>query len=115
MIDIPEFNRNWLAAWSQKDVPKLAGFYTDDLVYLDANVPQGLRGKADFVNYLEELFANTPPMEYIPDEIWLVQGGYFGRWYCNIEEVEQSLRGFDVVTLRDNLISYNEVYIHALK
>ena len=31
--DLAAFNDDWLDAWSQKDVARLLGFYTDDVLY----------------------------------------------------------------------------------
>lgn len=116
-IDVESFNRAWLAAWSAKDVPSLLEFYAPDTVYLDSQVPGGVRGHVELKSYLDRLFAATPAMTYEADEVWKIEGGYAGRWICTIEKEDRTrsyLRGFDLVLLRDGRIALNEVYTHQL-
>ena len=111
--DLAAFNADWLRAWTEKDAARVAGFYSDDCVYRDAQTAAGLHGREALTAYLEGLFASTPAMAYTPDEIWPVPGGYCGRWFCEVEGGGR-LRGFDLVLLRDNRITLNEVYVHRL-
>ena len=55
-------------------------------------------------------------MTYIPETVWAIQGGFCGRWYCEIGEggKEGKLRGFDLVLMENSLIKHNEVYVHPL-
>lgn len=117
VLDIAQFNRNWLAAWSDKDVPRLLQFYSGDASYKDPNVPAGVRGHSALGVYLTKLFANTPPMRYEPDTVWAIDGGFCGRWYCTIElgaGKRSMLRGFDFVALDGDRIVQNEVYTHTM-
>ena len=34
--EIATFNAAWLQAWTDKDIPRLVGFYAEDCVYKDA-------------------------------------------------------------------------------
>lgn len=115
IADLAAFNDDWLDAWSEKDVRRLLGFYADDVLYIDPQVPHGVRGHDDLGGYLSGLFAATPPMRYKAEIIWPGASGYFGRWYCDIEGTTRQLRGFDVVTLRGGRIMFNEVYTHSLE
>ena len=110
---IADFNRRWLEAWSAKDVDALVATYAPDCVYKDPQTPAGLVGRAALRNYLSGLFAATPAMTYIPDEVWPIPGGFCGRWFCEVAGA-QPLRGFDLVLLREGLIAVNEVYVHQL-
>ncbi len=115
-MDIERFNADWLQAWSDKDVDRLMTFYHADTVYKDPQTAAGI-GNAELRQYLTQLFANTPPMRYEPDQVWAIDGGYCGRWICTIElpgGEKRYLRGFDLVELRDGAISLNEVYTHEL-
>lgn len=114
--EIETFNRAWLQAWTDKDVPRLIGFYAEDCLYKDAQTAQGLQGRAALAGYLEGLFAATPPMTYAPDEVWPITSGFCGRWYCKLGQADigGQLRGFDLVILRDREIVLNEVYVHQL-
>lgn len=113
LASLEDFNAKWLKAWSDKDVDRLCGFYADDCVYKDPQTAAGLEGNAALRAYLDGLFSATPPMTYTPDELWHIEGGYCGRWYCDIEGGAR-LRGFDLVILRGDRIALNEVYVHPL-
>jgi ketosteroid isomerase-like protein len=112
-LDLETFNADWLLAWSEKDVPRLVNFYTEDTVYKDPQTAAGIKGHAALTAYLTELFRSTPPMTYTPDEIWSTANGYCGRWYCTIDGGGK-MRGFDLVVLRGDKIALNEVYVHQL-
>lgn len=112
-MDIADFNTRWLKAWSDKDVPALSAFYTDDCVYKDPQTAAGLKGNAALKDYLSGLFAATPPMTYTPDEVWAIPGGFCGRWYCEMGAAGR-LRGFDLVILDGDKIALNEVYTHQI-
>jgi hypothetical protein len=112
--EITAFNADWLGAWTDKDVPRLAAFYAEDCVYKDAQTVGGLEGRTALTGYLTGLFAATPPMTYTPDEVWPIPGGFCGRWYCDMGGVAGRLRGFDLVILRGREIVLNEVYLHQL-
>jgi hypothetical protein len=114
MTDIAAFNSAWLRAWSEKDVPRLVGFYAEDCVYRDPQTAAGLNGRAALTHYLTGLFAATPPMIYTPDETWPIPGGFCGRWYCDVAGGAARLRGFDLVILKGEEIALNEVYTHTL-
>jgi ketosteroid isomerase-like protein len=116
-MDLEDFNRRWLQAWSDKDVARLLDFYTADVLYLDPQTPTGLKGREALGAYLTGLFAATPPMRYDPHEIWPTANGYCGRWYCTISTPGGPpgyLRGFDLVVLDGEQIALNEVYVHPL-
>lgn len=113
MSDIEDFNARWLKAWTDKDVERLCGFYSEDTVYKDPQTAGGLSGQAALRGYLTGLFAATPAMTYTPDEVWPIPGGFCGRWYCDIEGAGR-MRGFDLVILKDGKIALNEVYVHQL-
>ena len=83
-IDVHDYNRRWLQAWTAKDVPALLGFYAEDVVYRDPQTTAGIAGHDALSAYLTGLFAATPPMRYDPDEVWPTADGFCGRWYCTI-------------------------------
>lgn len=116
-VDIERYNADWLRAWSEKDVDRLLDFYAGDVVYRDPQVPAGVHGGAALRAYLTGLFAQTPPMQYDPDETWPIPGGFCGRWICTITRPgggRSFLRGFDLVVLDGERIALNEVYTHTL-
>ncbi len=116
-MDIIDYNRRWLQAWTDKDVARLLTFYASDTHYFDQQVPQGLHGHEPLRAYLTGLFSATPAMAYNPDEVWAADGGFCGRWYCVIGDdpkAAPAMRGFDLVQLRGDQIVLNEVYVHML-
>lgn len=116
-MDIVDFNKRWLQAWSDKDVEKLVSFYAADTIYRDPQVPQGIQGHDALRAYLTGLFNATPPMRYDPEEIWATESGYCGRWYCVIgtdPKAAPALRGFDLVVMAGDVIALNEVYTHTM-
>lgn len=116
MIDIVDFNARWLEAWSEKDVPRLLGFYADDCVYKDTQTAAGLAGHAALGGHLTGLFAAMPPTIYMPEETWAIDGGFCGRWYAAMgpDGMAGRLRGFDLVVLKGDRIALNEVYVHQM-
>ncbi len=116
-LDLEDFNRRWLQAWTDKDVPRLLGFYTPDTIYADPQTAAGIQGHEALGGYLTGLFGATPPMTYEPDEIWPTHNGYCGRWFCTIKPPGAPvsyLRGFDLVVLEGERIARNEVFVHPL-
>jgi hypothetical protein len=115
-MDIDQFNRDWLQAWTDKDTQRLLSFYHPDIVYKDPQAPMGLNGHEALGKYLDGLFGNTPPMRYDPEEVWAFDGGYCGRWYCTMGQpgLTTRFRGFDLCVLKAEKIILNEVYTHNL-
>ncbi len=111
--EIAAYNADWLQAWTDKDVERLCQFYAEDCVYKDPQTAAGLTGRAALSGYLTGLFAATPPMTYTQEETWTIEGGFCGRWYCEMAGVGR-LRGFDLVLLDGDRIALNEVYVHPL-
>ena len=116
-MDVGSFNRAWLLAWTNKDVPALLEFYHPETRYFDAQCPGGIAGHEALRAYLTGLFAATPPMTYEADDVWAIADGFCGRWICTMvlpDGSKRFMRGFDLVELRDDRIILNEVYTHAL-
>ena len=59
-IDIEEWAKNLLAAWTSHDVEKILFFYADDCVFQDFAIGRILNGKKALCAYLEESFTNLP-------------------------------------------------------
>ncbi len=45
-MDVEKYNREWLQAWSEKDVARLLTFYHPEVVYKDAQTVTGAVGQA---------------------------------------------------------------------
>lgn len=115
-MDVADFNRRWLQAWTDKSVDGVMAFYHPDITYFDENVPNGLQGGEALRAYLPQVFASVPEWDYQPEEVWEIEGGFCGRWYMDLGTGDQAmrLRGFDQVLIKDGLIVHNEVYTHRL-
>ena len=116
-MDIEAYNAAWLQAWTDKDTEMLLTFYGPDVIYKDNQTAAGIHGHAALRAYLNGLFTATPPMRYEPDEVWAIKGGFCGRWLCTMAMPDGSarrLRGFDLVLLKGDQITLNEVYTHQL-
>ena len=97
------FGARWLAA-----VPLADALWRRETV--------GVSSTAEGMAKLEtKLFAAIPQVHYLADQVWPSADGYFGRWYGDIEGETRRLRGFDVITLRQGLIVFNEVYTHSIE
>jgi len=111
--ELAAFNDAWLDAWTRKDIAGIAAMYTQDCAFMDAGTAKGLTGRAALVGYLEKLFPMMPEWRYRSDELWVIQGGFCARWFCDFAG-GRSLRGFDFVQLRGREIARNEVYTHEI-
>lgn len=111
------FTRQWLAAWSAKDVAGVLAHYTNDCIYRDPQTADTIQGHEAIGAYLTKLFASQPNVTYTPHQLWTTPDGYCGRWYALIEAPTGPvhMRGFDLCVMRDGLICHNEVYVHMLK
>ena len=119
-MDFERYNREWLKAWSDKDVDTLVErFYAPGVVYKDAQTASGCVGSEALRAYLTGLFGAMPATRYEPEEVWIHAdgGGYSGRWIGTMELGEgkvRRFRGFDLVILEGEKITLNEVYTHDL-
>jgi steroid delta-isomerase-like uncharacterized protein len=59
-MDIEEWAKHLLAAWTSHDVEKILSFYADDCVFQDFAIGRILNGKKALRAYLEESFTNLP-------------------------------------------------------
>ena len=106
------FAERWLPAWTGNDPLGLVSFYTDDAVYSDPAVPDGIQGRQALLDYFTKLLARNPQW------VWRHKGsiplvdGFLNLWHASIpigtEVVE--IDGVCSVQLRDNLIYANHVY-----
>lgn len=106
------FAERWLPAWTGNDPLKLVSFYTDDAVYSDPAIPEGIRGRDMLVDYFTRLLARNPQW------VWTHRGsiplvdGFLNLWRASIpvgtEVVE--VDGVCTVQLRGGLIYANHVF-----
>jgi hypothetical protein len=112
-----EFCKTWLPAWTGNDPERLATFYTDDLFYCDPTVPNGVRGKPAFINYMKKLLGNNPNWVWTHESGIPMQDGFVNKWQVLIPVGDRQLAvpGVCLVQLRDGSIYRNEVYFDTLE
>lgn len=106
------FAAAWLPAWTGNDPVRLLSFYTEDAVYSDPAVPDGIRGRKALLGYFTKLLARNPDWVWTHTGSIPLKDGFLNLWHTSIpvggETVE--LDGACSVQLRDGLIYANHVY-----
>jgi predicted SnoaL-like aldol condensation-catalyzing enzyme len=107
-----EFANRWLPAWTGNDPGRLASFYTDDAVYVDPAVPEGVEGKAALLAYFTRLLARYPDWEWTNVRAIPLEDGFLNVWHARVPigSGDVEFEGVCTVQLRDGLIRRNEVY-----
>ena len=108
-----EFASRWLPAWTGNDPEGLAAYYSDDVVYLDPVVPDGIRGKAALLAYFRVLLARNPDWIWTQLEAIPMEGGFLNKWKAEIPVGESIVTCVGVCLVQldeDGRIRRNEVY-----
>jgi hypothetical protein len=108
-----KFASEWLPAWTGNDPEKLAAFYSDDAVYLDGSVPQGLKGKDALLKYFRKLLASNPEWVWTQIEPIPMEDGFLNKWLAKIPVGPKSIECIGVCFVQFNdqgKIKRNEVY-----
>ncbi len=102
----------WLDAWTGNQPDRLLEFYTDDALYIDPANSDGLRGKDRIREYFVRLLDVYRDWTWRPIEVFPIENGMIVKWECTIHVGLETLheKGVDIVELRDDKISRNEVY-----
>ena len=106
------FAEGWLPAWSGNRPEYLASFYTDDAVYADPAVPQGVVGRDALIAYFTKLLARNPSWVWTHRGSIAMTDGFLNQWHASIPIGERSIEvdGVCTVQLRDGRIYRNEVF-----
>jgi hypothetical protein len=107
------FAERWLPAWSGNNPELLASFYSDDALYLDPGVPQGIRGKPALLAYFKKLLGYNPNWIWSQIEGIPLEDGFLNKWLARIPVGDKTLEvvGVCFVQLDDaGKIRRNEVY-----
>ncbi|MFG2194347.1 nuclear transport factor 2 family protein [Streptomyces sp. NPDC048639] len=110
--DARAFTSRWLPAWTGNDPERLTAFYADDAVYSDPAVPQGVRGRDEILAYFRRLLARYPDWVWTNTDVRPLRGGFLNYWHAEIPAggTVVACDGVCTVTLRDGLITRNEVF-----
>jgi len=108
-----EFASHWLPAWTGNNPEKLADFYSQDIVYLDPGIPNGVKGKKKLLAYFRKLLAQNPKWVWTQIEGIPMEDGFLNKWHAMIPVGEKELEFVGVCFVQFNgngLIRRNEVY-----
>jgi steroid delta-isomerase-like uncharacterized protein len=108
-----EFASRWLPAWTGNDPERLAGYYSDDALYLDPLIPDGVRGKDALLDYFTKLLAQNPDWVWTQIEPIPMEDGFLNKWLAKIPVGEKVLEIVGVCFVQFNdqgKIRRNEVY-----
>lgn len=107
------FAQTWLPAWTGNDPERLAGFYSDDALYLDPGVPDGVRGKPALRAYFSRLLSRYPDWVWTQVEGIPMEDGFLNKWHASIpigEKILPVTGGCFVQLDVQGKIRRNEVY-----
>ena len=108
-----------LSAWNSQDVERVVSCYTEDCIYLDPNTRGPVEGHDAMRRYLTRLFRRWE-MHWALREFFLFADGQGGAllWQARLtpsaggKTVEAN--GMDLIVIRGDRISRNEVYFDRL-
>ena len=112
-IEAKQFAEKWLPAWSGNNPELLASFYSEDALYLDPGIPDGVRGKKNLLAYFRKLLASNPHWIWTQIEGIPMEDGFLNKWQARIPAGSTTLTviGVCFVQLDDTgKIRRNEVY-----
>ena len=112
MKNLSEFCEAWLDSWTGNRPELLLSYYTEDAFYADPANKQGLHGHVELLPYLKKLLKYNPDWKWRPVEIMETAKGFTLKWEASIPVGDTIIKelGLDIVELRDEKISRNEVY-----
>ncbi len=106
------FAARWLPAWSGNRPELLASFYSDDAVYSDPAIPDGVRGRPAVQAYFAKLLARNPDWVWTHRGSMPMQDGFLNLWHASIPAGGRVVEvdGACTVQLRGGLIYANHVF-----
>jgi hypothetical protein len=106
------FAERWLPAWSGNRPELLVSFYTEDALYSDPAVPQGVRGRDAILAYFTKLLARFPEWVWTHRGSLPIADGFLNKWHATIPVggAVVEVDGVCTVQLRDGRIYSNEVF-----
>ena len=108
-----KFASRWLPAWTGNDPERLVSFYSDDALYLDPAVPNGIRGNEKLLSYFRKLLAQNPDWVWTQVEPIPMARGFLNKWSAKIPVGSKTVECTGVCLVQfndDGLINRNEVY-----
>ena len=115
-MNLDEFCRQWLQAWTGNKPELLRGFYSTDAFYRDPAKPNGISG-SELLPYFQKLLGKNPEWVWKAVEILPTPKGFCLKWSATIPAGRQTIEetGLDIVELQNGKISRNEVYFDRVQ
>lgn len=113
-----KFVKEWLASWNGGNPEKLLSYYHEGAFYRDPAMPSGLHGKEALRSYFTKLLAKNPEWKWEMLHLDQVSSSrFYLKWKATIPVGIQTVieEGLDLVEIKDQLITRNEVYFDASK
>jgi hypothetical protein len=106
------FAEKWLPAWSGNNPELLVSYYSENAFYLDPAVLEGLRGKANLLQYFKKLLARNPNWVWTQIEAIPMENGFLNKWLAKIPVGNHTVEciGVCTVEIQNGLITRNETY-----
>jgi SnoaL-like domain len=107
------FAERWLPAWTGNDPELLASFYSDDAVYLDPAIPEGIEGKPALLAYFRKLLGYNSSWVWTQIEGIPMEGGFLNKWLAQVPVGTKTLEIVGVCLVQldaKGKIKRNEVY-----
>ncbi len=114
-----ELTERVLSAWNSQDVDNVISCYTEDCVYLDPNTRGPVEGHHAMRRYLSRLFQEWK-MHWSLREFFLFEDGNGGAFLWRAQLTPSSggktveTDGMDLILIRGDMISRNEVYFDRM-
>jgi hypothetical protein len=110
--DARAFAERWLPAWSGNRPDLLASFYSEDAVYSDPAIPNGVQGRNALRAYFTKLLARNPEWVWVHRGSIPIEDGFLNLWHASIPVGERTVEaeGVCTVQLREGLIYANHVF-----
>lgn len=116
-INLKEFIKSWLKAWTGNQPDLLLEFYEKNAYYQDPATPKGLKGVEKIRPYFIKLLAKYPSWTWELVELFETERTFIIKWKANIlikGQVKEFI-GLDIVEIKNQKIIRNEVYFDTLK
>jgi hypothetical protein len=115
--DADDFCKKWLPSWTGNNSVALIKFYSDDAYYRDPANTRGLRGHSQILPYFKKLLASNPYWKWEPVEVLPIDRGFVLKWKASIPVGSEIIveEGLDIVEIKNDRITRNEVYFDRAK
>ncbi len=108
-----KFCDRWLPAWSGNQPEKLAAFYSEEALYSDPVIRNGVKGRPAILEYFKRLLGRNPHWIWTHLEAFPMEDGFLNKWHARIPVGEKVIECLGVCTVQFDsagLIRRNEVY-----